>query len=496
MKRNRYLFIMILICAGLFMMTERNVQAARNPYSGNINTCSTYAAWQHAYEKTGVILPNWGKDGNWLSKASSSGFSTGMTPKVNSIITFRGTYNSTYNHVAFVTWVSSDKKKVHILEGAFHSKTGVRHNEADISATGARYPGLNYEQIVTGYIYLNRNTRTPVQISSGSYVIQSALGSRVLDISNSGKSAGASAQIRDKSGKNSQTFCITRYSNNCFAIQNKNSGLYLDSSGNLPGSCDAIQWNKNGVDGQCWIFENAGNGCYYIRNLYGYYLYVSGGSNTNGCNVKLWPFNGSTGQKWRLTTPSSSNRVSTPVTGTTSRTGNTPGRSTTSKKKCRNNTRRQSSQACRNRNRGRCFRIDLRWKKRPRDLDAHLRGPKRGGGRYHIFWNHKSGRASTLDYDYTKGYGWETIYVRKSVKGVYRFYVHDYTNRMKSGSRKLSKSKAKVIVTFANGSRKIISVPRRKKGNVWHVFSYNAKKNKFKVVNKFMNVKNPCRVGK
>ena len=73
MKKILYLIILILSFPII-------VFAASNPYPKtqkadyDVSTIPcTYIAWQQAYEKTGVALPNWGNAVNWYRKARAAG---------------------------------------------------------------------------------------------------------------------------------------------------------------------------------------------------------------------------------------------------------------------------------------------------------------------------------------------------------------------------------------------------------------------------------------
>ncbi|MBR2068079.1 MAG: DUF5011 domain-containing protein [Solobacterium sp.] len=109
-----------------------------NPYPGSLTSNCTYAAWQLAYNATGVALPGWGNAGSWLYAAQASGYATGSAPRAGSIMVQSG-------HVAYVAAVSEDGNSVYIQEGNF---LGTYH-EAWVPAYGAVYG-----QGIQGYVYL------------------------------------------------------------------------------------------------------------------------------------------------------------------------------------------------------------------------------------------------------------------------------------------------------------------------------------------------------
>lgn len=75
------------------------------------------------------------------------------------------------------------------------------------------------------------------------------------------------------------------------------------------------------------------------------------------------------------------------------------------------------------------YRIVLTWGANPRDLDSHLTGPNGPGERFHIFYASGTYGDSNLDLDDTNSFGPETITLFPTEDGVYRYSVHNYTNR-------------------------------------------------------------------
>ncbi|HDT12273.1 MAG TPA: hypothetical protein ENO01_01305 [Candidatus Marinimicrobia bacterium] len=119
------------------------------------------------------------------------------------------------------------------------------------------------------------------------------------------------------------------------------------------------------------------------------------------------------------------------------------------------------------------IRIVLTWGNFPSDLDAHLAGPKPEGGNFHLWWANKVmvGGRNFLDRDDTNGYGPETMTIYVPAKGIYKYAVHNYTQRTSGNSTGLSGSQARVDV-FSNGILKNSFYPDPgKTGTVWHVFN-------------------------
>ena len=118
------------------------------------------------------------------------------------------------------------------------------------------------------------------------------------------------------------------------------------------------------------------------------------------------------------------------------------------------------------------FRIVLTWGAYPKDLDAHLSGPKPEGGDFHIWWRNKIliGGKNFLDVDDQSSYGPETITIYKPAKGVYEYAVHNFSGRRRRGSQDLSFSGAHIDVYSDGRLQASYNVPSGMKGSVWKVF--------------------------
>jgi len=116
-------------------------------------------------------------------------------------------------------------------------------------------------------------------------------------------------------------------------------------------------------------------------------------------------------------------------------------------------------------------RIVLSWGSSPSDLDSHLTGPLASGDRFHVYWSNKrpTGANANLDVDDVTRFGPETITIESQRDGVYRYSVHDYSNRRATSSSALASSAARVIVYQGNGIVADYSVPNQP-GTLWTVF--------------------------
>jgi hypothetical protein len=123
-------------------------------------------------------------------------------------------------------------------------------------------------------------------------------------------------------------------------------------------------------------------------------------------------------------------------------------------------------------------RIVLTWGLTPPDLDSHLTGPTPEGDRFHVYFSYSDYYYNDLlyvglDLDDTDSYGPETTTIYQQISGVYRFSVHDYTNRsagISYASFALSNSGAQVRVYRGSTLLATFNVPTNQEGTLWTVF--------------------------
>lgn len=121
------------------------------------------------------------------------------------------------------------------------------------------------------------------------------------------------------------------------------------------------------------------------------------------------------------------------------------------------------------------YRIVLTWGQYPQDLDSHLTGPTPDGYRFHTYfsdmtYSYQSEIYAALDIDDITSYGPETTTIYKQINGLYRYSVHDYTNRNASYSYALSNSNAQVRVYKGSELVQTFYVPTNMQGTLWTVF--------------------------
>ena len=143
------------------------------------------------------------------------------------------------------------------------------------------------------------------------------------------------------------------------------------------------------------------------------------------------------------------------------------------------------------------LRIKLQWGSTPADLDSHLTGPTSGSSRFHIYYEAKTysnGAAEVmLDRDDTDSYGPETTTIYVENEGVYRFSVHDYTNRNSSYSSSLANSNATVEVYFGDVLYYTFNAPAEA-GTLWTVFEYDSTTRQIKEINSMSYQSSPSSV--
>ncbi|MDZ7706228.1 MAG: carboxypeptidase regulatory-like domain-containing protein [Trueperaceae bacterium] len=119
--------------------------------------------------------------------------------------------------------------------------------------------------------------------------------------------------------------------------------------------------------------------------------------------------------------------------------------------------------------------ISLSWGETPSDLDSHFTGPLEAGGRFHVYYVNQGSLSQSpyaqLDTDDTTSFGPEVITVTRVFNGVYRYSVHDFSNRNASQSRALAESGATVEVRVDGVVVDTYNVPDQE-GTLWTVFDF------------------------
>ncbi len=142
------------------------------------------------------------------------------------------------------------------------------------------------------------------------------------------------------------------------------------------------------------------------------------------------------------------------------------------------------------------LKIVLEWGSTPSDLDSHLTGPvsSASSNRYHVYYSNKDQYNANLDRDDTSSYGPETTTIELgNVKGVYRFSVHDYSNKGSTNSRGIANSGATVKVYAGNRLLATYYAPDSS-GTLWTVFEYDATIGALRAINTMSNQSLPANI--
>lgn len=113
------------------------------------------------------------------------------------------------------------------------------------------------------------------------------------------------------------------------------------------------------------------------------------------------------------------------------------------------------------------------------DIDSHLVGPRADGdGEFHVYYGDRNyyyngEKMADLDVDDVDYEGPEHTTIYEETDGVYRFYIHNFSESNTVDSEMLGKSSIRVTVTI--GSNTIVYHCPNQKGNLWYVCDYDSR---------------------
>lgn len=120
------------------------------------------------------------------------------------------------------------------------------------------------------------------------------------------------------------------------------------------------------------------------------------------------------------------------------------------------------------------YRVVLTWGESPSDLDTHLTGPTGSGDdRFHIYYSDSAFGESSLDVDDIDSFGPETLTLSPPADGLYRYSVHNYSDRFdEDGALGIASSGAQVQVFDDSGLLRTYTPPAATAGDgdTWRVF--------------------------
>lgn len=129
------------------------------------------------------------------------------------------------------------------------------------------------------------------------------------------------------------------------------------------------------------------------------------------------------------------------------------------------------------------------------DIDSHLVGPKKDGDdEFHVYYSNPSYyhydiiddvKMADLDVDDTTWEGPEHTTIYEETGGIYRFYIHNYSEREVNDSQMLAKSSVQVRVTIGTNSHTFYCPNQI--GNLWYVCDYDSRTHRIIPKNKMSN---------
>jgi hypothetical protein len=141
------------------------------------------------------------------------------------------------------------------------------------------------------------------QMSDGNYKLINANSGKVLGINGSSTSDGADAVQWDDNGTSDHEWTLTTTgpsTGTYYYMQNRTSGLVIDSRGATSVGSQVAQWSKVSSSNLKWQLVASDSGYYYIQNqTTGLYL-DGGGYTSNGSAVKEWSYASSSNLQWQL----------------------------------------------------------------------------------------------------------------------------------------------------------------------------------------------------
>jgi beta-N-acetylglucosaminidase len=138
-------------------------------------------------------------------------------------------------------------------------------------------------------------------IANGTYVIRSAVGNKVLDVSGASVKNGANIQIWEPNNSLAQRFSLSYDTNTgYYTVTNVNAGRVMSvAGGKKTKGTNVYSYSKSKSFSKSWAISKARNGKYRITAANsGLSLYVKSSRNKNGANVQIQTKMNTKGQEW------------------------------------------------------------------------------------------------------------------------------------------------------------------------------------------------------
>ena len=133
-------------------------------------------------------------------------------------------------------------------------------------------------------------------------------------------------------------------------------------------------------------------------------------------------------------------------------------------------------------------RIMLTWGSNPVDMDSHLITPEIDSLNFHISYSNRGNSESApfvvLDLDDVDGFGPETITIKKLEAGIYKYYIHQYSN---DGILKESNARVQIFDS-PNCNGEAIDIIEEGEGRYWNVFEINGENGDILEINQIVEI--------
>jgi hypothetical protein len=141
------------------------------------------------------------------------------------------------------------------------------------------------------------------------YYLTNVNSNMVMDVSGASKTSGTNVIQWNLNNGYNQEWQFVLQANGYYKIVNRNSGLYLDisgeglnSTGGFNKGANLVQQPSSSDTSQLWILQQVGSGHFGIVNVKSLYIAdVSGASTSAGANVIQWTDLNQTNQHWFMT---------------------------------------------------------------------------------------------------------------------------------------------------------------------------------------------------
>lgn len=139
-------------------------------------------------------------------------------------------------------------------------------------------------------------------IDSGTYIIVSAVGNKVIDAANGKRVNRTNIQIYVNNGTNSQKYKFTSVGGDWYTIQNASSRRALDvADGSTASGANVQLYTLNGTNAQKWKAELQVGGYFrFVNACSGKVLDVAGAKDANGVNVQVYDGNSTKAQQFKV----------------------------------------------------------------------------------------------------------------------------------------------------------------------------------------------------